>query len=152
MCAYVLTRPGRRRAQAEGDDLAVTSPRPTPWRCITGAAGVMAAAMTLAACGPSAPVSDAVTTCNTERSPYVQLSADGRSVTIEGTPSSGSTGAPMATVQCILKLLTVSDDVMTQIESTTTADGLHEGDWDGLHATWSMRPADGLQLTISQAD
>jgi hypothetical protein len=118
---------------------------------VVGACVTVGLALTLAGCAGGAPVADAVTTCDTERSPYVHLAADGRSVVIDGTAKSGSTGAPMATVQCVLKILEVSDDVMSSIDATTTPDGEHSGTWDGLRATWSLSPLHGLHLTISQA-
>lgn len=112
----------------------------------TGAA--IAGAVLLAACSAATRVEAAVTACNTESSPYVQLGGGGRSVTIDGAPSPGSTGAPMATVQCILKLLEVSDEVMAGIEGAAAADGPHSGDWDGLQATWTVT-ADGMRITIT---
>ncbi len=108
-----------------------------------------AAAFALSACGAAPRVEHAATTCNTTGSSDVQLADAGRSVTIDGSPTPGGAGAPMATVQCILKLLEVSDDVLDGITSTTGGDGAHEGDWDGLHATWSVSPIDGMRITIT---
>lgn len=110
-------------------------------------AGVVGVAL-LAACGSSPRVEAAVTACNTGSSPHVQLTGGGRSVMIDGAPSPGSAGAPMATVQCILKLLEVSDDVMAGIEGAATANGTRSGDWDGLQATWTVT-ADGMRITIT---
>jgi hypothetical protein len=53
---------------------------------------------------------------------------------------------------CIIRELDVPDEVISQLQSTTTLQGQVTASWDGLDAAWSWHPDDGLDMTIALAD
>lgn len=81
--------------------------------------------------------------------PYLQVADEGTSIVIDG-PSDESAGLADAITGtfCVLKELEIPTYVTTQIENTTSLMGRQEASWDGIEASWSYHPDNGLDLVL----
>jgi hypothetical protein len=81
--------------------------------------------------------------------PYLQVADEGTSIVIDG-PSDESAGLTDAITGtfCVLEELEVPTFVTTQIENTTSLMGRQEASWDGIEASWSYHPDNGLDLVL----
>lgn len=53
-----------------------------------------------------------------------------------------------AQVECVLDELDVPDSVLARMLETRALDGRQDASWDGLTATWSYHPDDGLDVIV----
>ena len=74
---------------------------------------------------------------------------DGRSLYLDG-KGEGDNALPIETMGCYLVGLDVPDSVIHRMEQTRALDGAQEAEWDGLHATWTFHPDEGLDIVIEQ--
>jgi hypothetical protein len=84
------------------------------------------------ACAPSAEIGDA-----------------GKSLVLDMEGQDNGSGVlPQTQVFCVLDRLEMPDSVRAKMESTRALDGSQSADWDGIEATWSYHPDDGLDVIL----
>jgi hypothetical protein len=81
-------------------------------------------------------------------SPYVDLGDDGHTVIVDS-EGEDSPGGDIADVYTVLAALDAPESVIAQMGSTRALDGTRDAAWDGMTATWTYHPDDGLNLIIT---
>jgi hypothetical protein len=79
---------------------------------------------------------------------YIEVRDDGHTLIVDGNGEQ-VTGAGVTTIATILAILDVPDSVVARMDSTRALDGVQEASWDGLTATWTYHPDDGLDIIIT---
>lgn len=126
-----------------------------------GLAGTLAAAA-LAACSSTggatnptptatqveARLSATLGTCGIRYDDGAQLGDGGQSLTLDSRGEEDFDGLTYDSVKCVLEDLDVPDATMNLIETTRALDGRQTGSWDGIDATWSYHPDNGVNVTL----
>ena len=60
----------------------------------------------------------------------------------------GSGDLSYTNVACVLSELDVPDSVVSKMDSTRSLDGRLTEDWNGIEATWTYHPDDGLDVIL----
>ncbi len=81
-------------------------------------------------------------------SPYIDLGDDGDTLIVDS-EGEDSPGADLADVYIVLAVLDVPESVVAQMGSTRALDGTRDATWDGMTATWTYHPDDGLDVIIT---
>jgi PASTA domain len=64
----------------------------------------------------------------------------------------GSGDLDYANVACVLNELEIPDSVMSKMGATRSLDGRQSEDWNGIEATWTYHPDDGLDVILELKD
>jgi hypothetical protein len=64
----------------------------------------------------------------------------------------GSGDLTYTEVACVLNDLDVPDSVVSKMDSTRSLDGRVTEDWNGIEATWTYHPDDGLDVILELTD
>ena len=81
-------------------------------------------------------------------SPYVELADDGHTLIVDS-EGEDSPGADIADVYIVLAALDAPESVIAQMGSTRALDGTRDATWDGMTATWTYHPDDGLDVILT---
>lgn len=81
-------------------------------------------------------------------SPYIDLGDDGHTLILDS-EGADSPGADIADVYIVLAALDAPESVVAQMGSTRALDGTRDATWDGMTATWTYHPDDGLDVIIT---
>jgi hypothetical protein len=81
-------------------------------------------------------------------SPDVDLGDDGHTLIVDS-EGEDSAGADLADLYIVLAALDVPESVIAQMDSTRALDGTRDATWDGMTATWTYHPDDGLDVIIT---
>lgn len=117
-------------------------------------AGVAAlAAALLVGCGsdgPDARLSDAHDECDLGRRPaeVVRLAGDGQTLVLDGKGGDGGLGVTPEDYVCVLSALGAPHGVLAKMDSTRALDGQQSDEWDGITATWTYHPDEGLDVIL----
>jgi hypothetical protein len=111
---------------------------------VVGIAAVVVGVLVTRADGPT-PMERAAEAVD---SPYVDLGDDRHTLIIDS-EGEDSPGADLADVYIVLAALDVPDSVIAQMDSTRALDGTRDATWDGMTATWTYHPDDGLNVIIT---
>lgn len=83
-------------------------------------------------------------------SDYVTLGDEGRSLTADHQGDEDAAGASLEELVCVLAMSDVPDSVIAQMEQTRALDGMQSAEWDGLTATWTYHPDNGMDLILEE--
>ena len=83
-------------------------------------------------------------------SSFIRLGDGGTSLIITGAGAEERSGASITQVACILAELDVPDSVISQIDGTRALDGRQHASWDGISASWTYHPDDGLNMILQE--
>jgi hypothetical protein len=61
----------------------------------------------------------------------------------------GSGDLAISDIACVLSELDTPDSVVAEMDGTRALDGRQSDDWDGLEASWSYHPDDGLDIILT---
>ena len=113
-----------------------------------GSGKAVAAASASASATRSTLFSSAVSSCGSPAG--TQLGDGGRTLMLHtrGTKQRSS-GMSVQDLRCILKKLGASDAVISRMSATRAIDGMQDGRWDGISASWTYHPDDGLNITLT---
>jgi hypothetical protein len=91
---------------------------------------------------------DAKIACNNAGS----VTDGGRTLTIDMTGGADERGSAYtaADATCVLDELQTPTSIITLMETTRAIDGRQTDEWDGLTATWSYHPDNGLDIVIEK--
>ncbi|MBM0229378.1 MULTISPECIES: hypothetical protein [Micromonospora] len=81
----------------------------------------------------------------------VELGDEGRTLTLHG-DGEESSGLSFDKLECYWSELKMPDSVKEELLATRALDGRQSGDWDGVHASWSYHPDNGLQMVFTLSD
>lgn len=62
-----------------------------------------------------------------------------------------SVGMNITDTVCILTELDVPQSVISRMDNTRALDGVQTAEWDGVTASWSYHPDDGLDMILERA-
>jgi hypothetical protein len=91
-------------------------------------------------------------TCGIRYDDGAQLGDGGQSLTLDSQGEEDFDGLTYDSVKCVLKDLDVPDATINLIETTRALDGRQTGSWDGIDATWSYHPDNGVNVTLVDSD
>jgi hypothetical protein len=111
---------------------------------VVGVAAVVAGVILTRDDGPSRMERAA----ETVDSPHVDLGDDGHTLILDS-EGEDSAGAAIADVYIVLAALDAPESVIAQMGSTRALDGTRDATWNGMTATWTYHPDDGLDLIIT---
>lgn len=80
----------------------------------------------------------------------VTIGDDGASLIISRAGAEERPGATILQAMCVLYELDVPDAVVFQIEGTRALDGRQHADWDGISASWTYHPDNGLNMILQE--
>lgn len=112
---------------------------------VAGIAGAVSSAS-----GPS--FESAAESCNASNTDGISLGDEGSSITIDTQGEDESSGASFDDAACILNALNVSDSVISQIDDTSAMDGRQTASWEGVDASWTYHPDNGMKLILTEAE
>lgn len=95
-----------------------------------------------------ARLSATLDTCGIRYDDGAQLGDGGQSLTLDSQGEEDLDGLTYYSVECVLEDLDVPDATMNLIETTRALDGRQTGSWDGIDATWSYHPDNGVNVTL----
>lgn len=78
----------------------------------------------------------------------VQLGDGGGTLVIDGAGRDGN-GASLKTIACYLKALKTPDSVISKMDGTRALDGRQAAEWDGIAASWTYHPDQGINITLT---
>lgn len=78
---------------------------------------------------------------------YSTIDDDGRSLYLDGR-GEDSQGVSVDYQLCILRDLDVPSSVLTRMSNTTALMGMQAGSWDGISASWTYHPRNGLDIIL----
>jgi hypothetical protein len=81
-------------------------------------------------------------------SKYITVEDSGTSIIVDGPPDDTNTNTFYPDLAALLTALDVPAYVVDQIDSTSSLQGLREATWNGIEASWSYHPDNGLDLTL----
>lgn len=80
----------------------------------------------------------------------IVLSDDGKSLYMDGSGNNFSSSLGLATEICILSELDMPTIILTRMNATNALMGVQTGDWDGISASWTYHPDNGLDVSLSK--
>lgn len=89
--------------------------------------------------------------CTEASTPHVRVLDYGSGLSIQG-EGNESDGVDVEVIACILFELDVPDIIVTRIDQTRALDGMQDASWDGIAATWTYHPDNGLQMILSEEE
>lgn len=91
-------------------------------------------------------------TCNAAHTAGISVGDKGSSITIDTKGEDDTSGASFDDASCILSALEVPDAVISQIDDTSSMDGRQNASWEGVDASWTYHPDNGMKLILTRAD
>ena len=85
-------------------------------------------------------------------SKYITVEDGGASIIVDGPPDDTNTNTFYPDLAALLTALDVPAYVVDQIDSTSSLQGLREATWNGIEASWSYHPDNGLDLTLVETE
>lgn len=80
----------------------------------------------------------------------IQVASDGSSLYLDGAGSDFSSNLGLATELCILGALDMPSIILTRMNETNALMGVQTGEWDGITASWTYHPRNGLDVSLSK--
>lgn len=129
-------------------------------------AGVAIVVFGMAGCGGSTPATSdqssaspsvdigtvldqAVAACKVKYSVHgAEIADGGTTLILDGSGEDDPAGMPYADQKCLLDELHMPTYVDEQMRNTRALDGRQSADWDGIQASWSYHPDDGLDVVL----
>lgn len=90
----------------------------------------------------------AVNECDLTDNEYVSVDKNGKGIFIDG-EGEESLGLAIEDIGCLLSEIDVPDSVINKMSSTTAMMGAQEAEFEGIIATWSYHPDNGLDIGFS---
>ena len=78
---------------------------------------------------------------------YATVDEDGSSLYMDG-DGDESLGVNVDYQVCVLQALDVPDSVVNRMSNTTSLMGVQTGSWDGIYASWTYHPNNGLDILL----
>ncbi|MBB4750447.1 hypothetical protein [Actinoplanes lobatus] len=76
------------------------------------------------------------------------IADDGHTLIFDGTGEEDYSGVPYDAEQCVFDALKMPVAVQAHIGDTRALDGRQQESWDGITASWTYHPDDGLDMII----
>lgn len=94
------------------------------------------------------PFDAALDACGLTDHPSVEIGDEGRSVFLQHQGATDTTGLSDEELDCVLTELDAPDSLFVEMGQTRALDGRQSLEWDGIEATWSYHPDDGLDTQL----
>ncbi|MBT2588276.1 hypothetical protein [Arthrobacter sp. ISL-95] len=108
------------------------------------------ASSTTAPAPAGAKLTDAVSGCGLDGAHGVELTADGKKLSIDSKGPRETSGAAMTDVQCVLNALEVPKDIKSMMKLTTSTAEPTDAAWKDLGFAWNYSPENHFRLAIVQ--
>jgi hypothetical protein len=80
----------------------------------------------------------------------IQVSDDGKSMFLDGSGENDYSSLGVVDQVCILAQLDVPEIIITRMNATNALMGAQTGEWDGITASWTYHPNNGLDVSLSR--
>ena len=80
----------------------------------------------------------------------IQVSDDGESMFLDGSGEDDYSSLGAVEQFCILAQLDVPEIIITRMNATNALMGAQTGEWDGITASWTYHPNNGLDVSLSK--
>lgn len=100
------------------------------------------------------PLESAYSTCNDGSDRFTQfasLDEDGRGLFLDG-GGDESVALNIDDLSCVITALETPSSVLSRMNSTTSLMGLQEATWEGITASWTYHPSNGLDISYELVD
>lgn len=118
-----------------------------------GAAGLVVVVAAVAAIlltrGSTSVFEAAVDTCGVENNSSARIGDAGKSLIIDHKGEDDSSGLTTLQLDCLIDALGAPESVSVQMNSTTAMQGRQSATWDGITASWTYHPDNGLDIIAS---
>ncbi|CAL9600735.1 hypothetical protein SUDANB121_05448 [Nocardiopsis dassonvillei] len=94
------------------------------------------------------PFDAALDTCGLTDHPSAEVGDEGRSVFLQHRGATDTTGLTDEELDCVLTELDAPDSLFVEMGQTRALDGRRSLEWNGIEATWSFHPDDGLDTHL----
>ncbi len=91
----------------------------------------------------------AVDSCGVENNPGARIGDAGKSLMIDHRGEDESSGLTMLELDCMIDALGAPESVSVQMNATTAMQGRQTATWDGITASWTYHPDNGLDIIAS---
>ncbi len=92
----------------------------------------------------------ALATCSLTGAAGVSLGDGGKSLTVNTKGNDDTDGASIEDLTCVLGAVETSDSVIARMNTTRALDGVQQGSWKNLEASWSYHPDSGFNLVLTE--
>ncbi|KRC59153.1 hypothetical protein ASE14_15355 [Agromyces sp. Root81] len=83
----------------------------------------------------------------------VEIADNGGTLIVDGAGEDlGSGEVDFGELDCIIDAVDTPTSVSSKMYETRSLDGRQEGEWDGVKASWSYHPDDGLDIIFELVD
>lgn len=113
-----------------------------PFLCVIAITGCSAS--------EASPFDEAVEFCMLDGRLGWSIGDEGASMTLDGASEGTADGLDSERLTCVLAVVETPDAVLQRMSRTSSLDGFQEADWDGMRATWSFHPDDGLDVILER--
>lgn len=104
-----------------------------------------------ASAGSTPAFEKAVEACDASDRAGISIGDEGKSITIDTKGEDDASGASYDEASCILTGLGVPDSVVSHLDDTSANDGRQNASWDGVEASWTYHPDNGLKVILKEA-
>ncbi|MGW9348648.1 hypothetical protein [Nocardiopsis flavescens] len=94
------------------------------------------------------PFDTALETCGLTDHPSAEVGDEGRSVFLQHRGATDTAGLGDDELDCVLRELGAPDSLFVEMGQTRALDGRRSLEWDGIEATWSFHPDDGIDTQL----
>ena len=91
----------------------------------------------------------AVDTCGVENNPGARIGDAGKSLMIDHQGEDDASGLTTLQLDCMIDALGAPESVSVQMNTTTAMQGRQTASWDGITASWTFHPDNGLDIIAS---
>lgn len=95
-------------------------------------------------------IETAVNGCHLSGNDSASVGDGGTSVVLDGSGEAADSGElSIDDEACVLRALDVTDAVTAQMDDTNSLQGRQSGSWDGIDASWTYHPDNGLDIILT---
>lgn len=112
---------------------------------------LLASVAALGSLNRQSPLEAAREACGADVDRYAELGDDGDTLTLRSRGKENN-GLSFAQLECYWSELEMPDSVEAEVGATRALDGRQSGEWEGIRASWSYHPDDGVQMIFTLVD
>lgn len=80
----------------------------------------------------------------------IQVADDGSSMYLDGSGEDDYSSLDYVDQFCVLNALDIPEIIVTRMNATSSLMGVQTGDWDGITASWTYHPNNGLDISLTK--
>ena len=80
----------------------------------------------------------------------IQVSDNGSAMYLDGSGEEDYSSLDYVDQFCVLNALDIPEIIVTRMNATSSLMGVQTGDWDGITASWTYHPNNGLDISLTK--